>query len=192
MGFLCVFVDEGMVHGDTGDIEESLSRLRSRLTRSMMDLAKSELSLLQIEIVEELLLGRRTVTELVETIYSVRRGEYGFSAQYSRIRRELRELESRGFVVSKKFFGRDKPYGLTQLCVARLTSIEGVEPGTSRHIVPRIDLVLYLGVIVIGIVSRILIPRLEAPGISTILLACFFFTSGLAVSRFLQTLKRVI
>lgn len=183
-------VHDGIVDRDRAGAEQSLSHLRSRLRRSMKELARSEFSLLQIEIVEELLSGRRTVAELVEAIYSISRGHEGFATHYSRVRREIRQLESKGFVVPRKLFGRDKPYALTQLAVAKLTRIEGVEPGQSQHVVPRMDYLVYLGAILLWIVASTV---LGASGhVSTIVVAAFFFTSGIAFCRFLQTVRRVI
>jgi len=156
----------------------------------MKELARSEFNLLQIEIVEELLSGRRTVAELVEAIYSVSRGGEGFATHYSRVRREIRQLESKGFVVPRKLFGRDKPYGLTQLAVAKLTQIEGVEPGQSQRVVPRIDYLLYVGAILLWIAASTVLA--SSGYVSTIMVAAFFFTSGIAFCRFLQTVRRVI
>ena len=156
----------------------------------MKELARSEFNLLQIEIVEELLSGRRTVAELVEAIYSVSRGGEGFATHYSRVRREIRQLESKGFVVPRKLFGRDKPYGLTQLAVSKLTRIEGVEPGQNQHAVPRIDYLAYTGAILLWIAAST--APVTSGSASTAMAAGFFFASGVAFCRFLQTVRRVI
>lgn len=170
----------------------SLSNLRSRLDRSIRELAKSEFTLVQVEILEELMSGRRTVEELVEAIYSVRRGETGHSTHYSRIRREVRQLESRGFVCRKRLLGRDKPYGLTTLAVARLTNIEDVQSWGPLRVVPAIDWGVYAAVLAMGIAGLAIHGTEVAPSIFTALVLSFVFGSGIAFTRFAQTLRRVI
>jgi len=157
----------------------------------MKELAKSELNLLQIEIVEELLSGRRTIAELVEAIYSLRRGEAGYGTQYSRVRREILRMESEGLVVSKGLFGRQRPYALTQLAVAKLTSIQGVETGLCLSVFPRIDLAVYGVVLALGAAAVVLAGKETAPVLSMLATLLFVFTAGIAVTRFIQTLRRV-
>jgi hypothetical protein len=170
----------------------SLSGLRSRLDRSIRELAKSEFTLVQVEILEELMSGRRTVEELVEAIYSVRRGETGHSTQYSRIRREVRQLESRGFVSRKRLLGRNKPYGLTTLAVAKLANIEDVQSWGPLRVVPAIDWGVYAGVLAMGIFGLAIHGTAVAHSTFTAVVLSFAFGSGIAFTRFVQTLRRVM
>ena len=83
--------------------------------------------LVQVGIVRKLLPGSRISSELVEAVYDVRRGDEGFQTYYTKIRRAIADLESRGFV-SRRLFGRDRPFRLTQL-----GSRGSQEPNPSRQ-----------------------------------------------------------
>ncbi len=110
----------------------------------MEELAKGELTnMVQVQIVRELLNGRRTVAELVEALFALRQGDEGYLAQYYQIDKELKLMGSRG-LVSRRPFGRDKPYALTQHAVARLTMILGQGRGlgaTTIHHLENADVV---------------------------------------------------
>ena len=168
-----------------------VSEMQSAMRRSIERMAKSQLAnSAQVEIVRELLYGRRTVAELTEAIYHTRQGDAGYSTQYSRIRKELRELESKGLVV-RRLFGRDKPYKLTQLAVQRLAPIgEHTEGGPG--LVSKWDLALFLGVMVLGLSGLGSIWILNAPTPNQPLSFTFVFLGGVAFCRFLQILRKVI
>ncbi len=135
------------------ELSRSLSELGERLRRGQRELAERELTnLAQVQIVQELLAGRRTVAELVRFLYSLEKGDPGFNTHYSRVRGELRQMESRG-LVWRRPFGRHRPYQLTQMGIARLTMIEGVKPALATRVATRIDLVLYVSVLVLGMLS---------------------------------------
>ena len=133
---VCLPVAQETLRVSSEDLTRTLTELRNRLTRDMEILAKTQMSMLQAAITQELLSGRRTVAELTEAILLTKPGDAEYHTQYSRIRREIRQMESRGFVVSRKPFGRDKPFMLTQLAIARLTRIEGVR-SSSWEVFPR-------------------------------------------------------
>ena len=61
----------------------------------MRKLRQIKLTLLQAEMIDRLIDGRRTATELVLEIFASRPGDEGFEAYYSRMRRDLRDLEKR-------------------------------------------------------------------------------------------------
>jgi len=69
---------------------------------------------LQDQILEELVEGSRTVGELVEVLYGVRRSDPGFSTSYMKVRRAVKRLEGRGYV-SVPVLGKEKPCRLTRL-----------------------------------------------------------------------------
>ncbi len=156
----------------------------------MEDLAKAEMSnIRQVQIVRELLGGRRTVTELVESLYGLSQDDPGFSTHYSQVQKELRELGSKGFV-SRRPFGRNKPYRLTQLAVAKLTMIDGVRRGYASRVVPGIDLVLYVVVLIVGSAGAWLAVRWETPFL--VMAFAFVFLGGMAFCRFVEALWRVV
>jgi hypothetical protein len=182
---------KGATYLEDGYLLEALSRLRSRLRQEMDRLARSELNMLQAAIVEELLSGQRTVAELVATVYSVDTNQDGYITYYSRIRREIRLMESKGLVVSRKAFGRDKPYSLTQLAIARLTRMEGVRPASWKA-VPRKDLVLYAAVLGAGsILAWMATVGVEHPVRFLALAFAFVFAGGIAFCRFIESIGRV-
>jgi len=181
-----------MGHADQEKLSRSISQLRLRLNRSMTELAKSQLSMLQVSIVQELLSGRRTVAELVEAIYTVRQGDAGYGTLYSRVRREIRQMESEG-LVARRLFGRDKPYTLTQLAVARLTMIEGVKPDSTRRVITRTDLIVYITVLALGVtLGEMTMTKIANPMVFLLLAFVFVFTGGISFCRFLQILRRVM
>ncbi len=51
---------------------------------------------LQREILRRIIDGRRTITELVELIYGTSRDDQGFKADFMKVSRAIRRLESRG------------------------------------------------------------------------------------------------
>jgi len=172
-------------------LAEVLSELRSRLTKDMDLLAKSQLNLVQASIAQELLSGRRTVAELTEAIHTTRPGDPDYTTQYSKIRREIREMESRGLVVSQGLFGRDKPYRLTQLAVSRLTEIQAIRTTETRAI-PRIDTALYLSVMILGLLLVGIVLYMETGPMPFLALAfTFAFGGGAAFCRFIETLRRI-
>lgn len=175
---------------DREEISDSLSELQRNMRRATEELAKAEMSnIRQVQIVRELLNGRRTVTELVESLYGLSQDEPGFSTHYSQVQKELRELGSKGFV-SRRPFGRNKPYRLTQLAVARLTMMDGVKKGYASRVIPGIDLVLYAGVLVVGSAGAWIAVNWETPFL--IMAFTFVFLGGVAFCRFAEAMRRVI
>ena len=173
------------------ELTRTLAELRNRLTRDMEILAKTQMNMLQTAITQELLSGRRTVAELTEAIFLIKPGDAEYNTQYSRIRREIRLMESRGFVVSRKPFGRDKPYSPTQLAIARLTRIEGVR-SSSWEVFPRRDKVVYGAVIALGVILLWMTAGGAEYGVGFLALAfAFFFMGGIAFCRFIEAIGRV-
>ena len=67
-------------------------------------------------------------------------------------RRTISDLESRGFV-SRSLFGKEKPYQLTQFAIARITKITGVSESWEPRLIPKVDLILYMGALSLGVLS---------------------------------------
>lgn len=112
----------GPARGAMDPVEEKIRHLHEKTLACVRKLRAMDLTMLEAEIMDRLMDGRRTAVELVLEIYGVSRGDPSYGASCNRVRRALRSLENRGFV-STNLFGRDKPYGLTHHGVAMLASI---------------------------------------------------------------------
>jgi len=169
------------------DAEDKLIFLRDRLLSSVKKLRHTDLNMLQLEIIDRLINGRRTATELVMEIFEVGRGDADFQARYAAVRRELKDLETKGYI-STRLFGRDKPYRLTRHGVAALCSIV---PGTKRaRILEAWRIVLFALTGVVG--GILLIVRGRPPWLIFTAFGGFFFLLGLSVSAFVGILRKVI
>jgi hypothetical protein len=157
----------------------------------MEELARRELdNIVQVQIACELLNGKRTAAEMVKALFGVNQGDPGYTTHYSQIDKELCVMGSRG-LVSRKPFGRDKPYMLTQSALARITLVEDVKKNLSWRFVSRIDLLLYIIVLVFGFASFWMANN-SAGEIVVVLTLFFVFTGGIAFCRFAQALIGVI
>ncbi len=183
-----------MDNGRKEELSKALVELESRISRSTKALMEGEFKdLVQVGIVRELLSGSRTSSELVETIYGVRRGDEGFQSHYTRIRREIADLESKGFV-SRRLFGRNRPYRLTQLAVARLTRMANVNTTWGAVLIPRRDLLIYsVAMLLVGFCSLVSVGIVYIPSVPWfLLLLSSAFLTGVAFTRFIETLARVV
>ena len=145
---------------------------------------------LSIEILAQLIEGKKTVTEIVEAVYGLKHFEDGFVSSYGRVWREIRRLESKG-LVSTRLLGRNKPYRLTQLAIINLAKIGGEEQQVP--IIPRIDLIPYLGTVGIAIVAILQSSGLlQLSDLGSFFLLLFFgIFFGLSLGRALETVRRV-
>jgi hypothetical protein len=161
-------------------VREGISKLRG------LDIGDE----LAVEILGQLVEGRRTITEIVDHIYGVTTSDEGFYSSYSRVRREIRKLESKG-LVSGKLFGKEKPYRLTELAVINLARIGG--EAKQLGVLPRTDITLYtatgLSALPVLFLARGLLA-LSNPETATAF-GCFCVLLGLSLGRFLGTLRRV-
>lgn len=145
-----------------------------------------DLTMLQTEIVDRLMDGRRTPTELVEQIFDTWRGDPDFEARYAAVRREIKSLENRGYV-STTLFGRDKPYKLTPHGIALLTSI--LPQDEKPRILGRWDLASFTSTALAGV--ALLLSR-QYDGLPVFLLfALFFVLLGISLSSFVRILRKV-
>jgi hypothetical protein len=177
---------------DHEELSQSLFELQNTMRRAMEELAKGELtSMVQVQIVRELLNGRRTVAELAEALFGLRQGDEGYLAQYYQIDKELRLMGSRG-LVSRRPFGRDKPYALTQHAVARLTMMGSVKRSLPPKAVSVGDLALYGLVMVLGVVGAWFATGGLGTDVPILVIAfAFMFAGGAAFCRFVETILRV-
>ena len=179
----------------TGDPEELAERrdaekldlLRKRLLSSVKKLRQSQLTMLQAEIIDRLIDGKRTATELAHEIFQANPGDEGFQANYAKIRRDLKELEIRGYA-STNLFGRDKHYRLTRNGVAMLSSILP-EMGETRLVG-----IWDLGIFVATASAAVLLISARHSNQPTLyaLFAVFFALLGISISAFARILRKVI
>ncbi len=187
-----------MVGRAVGTGEDAFRELRERINSSLSDLVRAQFTdLLQVEILLELLNGRRTVAELVAAIYEVGDRDPGFKTYYTKVSRSTSELRSRG-LLSRSLLGREKPYHITQLAVARMSSFEGVKASSRGDVVPREDLVLYVSSLALGLVSvvagrGILTGTLEEVELLyLVIFSIFLLATGAALTRLYDAIRRVL
>ena len=176
-----------MFRADSENIEDLKQRVREGVSKLKgLEIGDS----LAIEILSKLVDGKRTASEIVEEIYGISSSEEGFQSTYGKVRREIRRLESKG-LVSRKLFGNEKPYGLTDLAVINLARIGG--GGKQIPLIPRIDIALYSGTAIsICPVAIIAMGWLMAPELLSIgVFGLFCVLFGVSLCRFLQAIRRV-
>ena len=178
--------------------EDAFQDLRDRINGSLSGLVRAQFTdILQVEILLELLNGRRTVSELVAAVYGVGDGDPGFKTSYSRVSRSAAELRSRGFL-SRSLLGKEKPYHITQLAVARMSSFEAVKASWRGEVVPRGDLTLYISSLALGLVSVVAgrgilsgtLERIEL--LYLVIFSLFLLATGAALTRLYDAIRRVI
>jgi hypothetical protein len=145
---------------------------------------------LVVEILGQLVQGKKTLTEITESVYGLTRSDDGYQSSYSKVTREIRRLESKG-LVSRRLFGKDKPYRLTQHAVINLARIGG--EGEQLSLVTKNDLVLYVGTLAMGVPVAVQALNLAQIGeiVTVMLFPCFCFLLGLSCCRVLQTIRSV-
>ena len=145
---------------------------------------------LAVEILAQLVEGKKTVAEIVERAYGLRVSDEGFHSSYSKVRRVVRRLESKG-LISRKLLGRDKPYRLTHHAVANLARIGGEEE--QLPLFPRADLVAYLVTTVAAVpVSLHAVGWVELGEAVTVgLLPSLCFFLGISFYGAVRTMRKV-
>ena len=145
---------------------------------------------LAVEILSHLVEGKMTVAEITDRVYGLTSNDEGFNSSYSRVRRGIRRLESKG-LVSKSLFGGNKPFRLTEFAVINLARIGGQKKQLA--IIPRIDLAVYLATgglavpVTLSAMAWIDVPELGAIG----MFGCFCFLLGISFCRIVQSVWRV-
>lgn len=146
-------------------------------------------SFLEVELLTALSKGRRTVAELVQELYNVERSNPAYASYYDRVRRGCRRLESKG-LVSRRIFGRDKPYRLTEHGILAMNRARMGQ--VSQRVLNSMDAALYLATILFGLIAvsttnSSALHQSHYLGIFTI----FVLLTGMSVVRFLETLWKV-
>ena len=177
---------------DDDKLRASLAELYQQMVSVQDSQNELEVSVLsnvtQVRIVQELLKGRRTVARLVEEFYGLRKGDPEFSTHYSRVRKEIEDLESLA-IVSRKMFGRDKPYSLTQIGMESLTKLKG-SPSPSILALP--DALTYAAALILGsICATVIMTGMNTGTPVTLLAFVFVFVGGSAFSRLSRALGRI-
>ncbi len=152
----------------------------------MRKMRQIKLTLLQAEIIDRLIDGRRNATELVLEIFASRPGDEGFEAYYSRMRRDLRDLERRGYA-STGLFGRDKPYRVTPHGVAVLLTMIP-DMGEAKLIRPK-QIAIFSSTTLAGII--LWLSRGASDPVYTMVLGTFFTLLGVSITSFAGILRRV-
>ena len=157
---------------------------------AIQDLKEIDLdSSLEAEVLENLVGGRKSTEELVGLIYDTAKGTGDYPAYYMRVRRATRSLEEKG-LVSTALLGREKPYRLTRHALDKLLAMKDnrIEP----CLVPVLDRVLYLALGVLVAVTWAWAMIGHGQQVLFYLSLTTVFLTGLAISRFLETLGKVM
>jgi hypothetical protein len=184
---------------DEGEADEEARRVvlvdaKHRIRKSLGHLQSLEIdSLLQAEIIAELIDGPRSSAELVERIlHAGKEDARHYEACYARVRRALKNLGANGYVATS-ILRRDAPHRLTRYAIARLADIGGGGHETEKLVTP-VDYGLTSGSVAAGLIGLIVhLGYLELADLLTgSLFAVFFFVSGAALSRLALTLRKVM
>jgi hypothetical protein len=145
---------------------------------------------LAIEILSQLVQGRKTITEITEGIYGLSRSDEGFRSCFNRVGREVRRLESKG-LVSRRLFGKNRPCRLTQHAVINLARIGGEEEQLS--LLPWYDSVVYLATlgatVAVGMQSMGWFQPAKTPTITLSAFLCVMF--GASMCELIRAVRRV-
>jgi hypothetical protein len=146
--------------------------------------------MLEVEIISRLIQGRRTRNELVEEIFDVRKEGQDYVASYTKVRRGLEDLESRGYVTTP-LFAKEKPYRITSYAMQKVAS---VSPDIRQpRLVERIDPLIYSACLIAGFATYYLAGNVDDPArIMAVLPASFFILLGFSLARIWGTLRKVI
>jgi len=136
-----------------------------------------------VEVLRQLLRGRRTISELVQLLFAVGPSSLDFHPYYVRTWRAVRELEARG-LVSAPLLGKDKAYRLTQHGLGALLSLSEDRDKQGLGILSRTDHVVFASTIILGAATYIL----SRPGGLT---AFFVFMLGVSTCRLISRLRSV-
>lgn len=176
-----------MFRSDSEDIEQLTRRVRDGVSKLKGLEVGDELG---VEILSQLVDGRKNTSEIVELIYGLSKGDEGFRSSYGRVRREIRRLESKG-LISRNLFGQEKSCRLTDIAVINLARIGRGEK--QQSLLPRTDLAAYLVTLALS-VSNILLAMdlLQLADLPTFtLLTSFCFFLGISFYGSVRMIRRV-
>jgi hypothetical protein len=171
----------------TDEVDELPARIKSGITRLRgLDIGDE----ITVEILGNLVDGKKTVAEIVERVYGLNSQDGGYFSAYSRIRRGIRRLESKG-LVSTGILGREKPYRLTDLAMINLARIGGGDKQMS--VLSARDVLSYLVTLVLSLpLILVVLQWIEfSEPILVSIFGCFCFLFGISFSRLIQSIGRV-
>ena len=160
------------------------------LRSALRTLPETELSPHELGVAEQLLVGKRTIRELVLLTYDVSPEDESYRTCYMRVRRALMTLEGKG-MVSSALFGKAKPYRLTRHAIEKLLA---VCDGDERYpnIIKRIDYVAYSSTLGLSIATLFLSKLSTLPSLVLGLAGASLLLAGISICRLLETLRRVL
>ncbi len=168
-------------------LNEVLRRAESEVRAAIAKFETLDVSsLLEAKIMAELAAGRRTTAELACSIFETDNEKPEYSGYYDRVHRALRVLEGRGYV-SRRLFGKEKPYRLTKLAVACLLTLD---PGTRRR--SWSDYAIFSALITLGAATVALMTGQVAGVLFLTIYSAFLVVVGVAVTRMIQILDEVM
>ena len=173
------------------ETEDKVEHLQRRVKNGVSKLKGLDIGdELAVEILAQLVDGRKNTSEVVALVYGLKRDDEGYHSSYNRITREIRRLESKG-LVSRALFGKEKPYRLTELAVSNLARIGGESRQVSM--VPWFDRVIYSTTLVLTVPTVLhAMDGFQLTKLGTVVLfgfLCFFL--GISVCELVRTLRRV-
>jgi hypothetical protein len=170
---------------------ENVDRLQRRIKDGVSKLKGLDIGdTVALEILSQLVESKLTVTEMVERTYGLNVSDEGYHSCYSRMRRELQTLESKG-LVSRKLFGKEKPYRLTDLAITNLARIGGEEK--QLGLFSKIDVSVYLTTFGFSfLIAALAMGWYELSELGVLgLFGVFCFFLGAAVFGSLRAIRRV-
>ena len=173
------------------DDNENIERLQREVREGVSKLKGLSIGdELGVEILAQLIESKMTVSEIVERVYHLTVYDEGFQSSYTKVSREIRKLESKGYV-SRSLFGKEKPYRLTDLAVTNLARIGG--GGKEIPMIPLIDVAFYLATLGSSVlVVALALGMYELSELGTLgLFGGFCLLLGISLSRFVQAFRRV-
>ena len=168
--------------------DEGIQELSKALASFARDLKGIQIeTVAEAQILGDLMNGRRTIPELMESLYGVSYNDSGYASAYMKIRRSLQSLSSKGYV-SRPLFGKGRPYRLTKFAIAKLTNIGGASGEGRVVLVSRGDAALYVATSILGGISVLLGVDVALEASAYIV---FAFLSGVSVANAIRTVRRV-
>jgi len=171
-----------------GDLDHTLSGIRSSLRSALRNLREVELSPNELNVLEELLKGRRTIPELVLLMYGKGIEDAEYRTYYMRVRRAVARLESKG-MISTRLFGKKKPYKLSRHAIERLLAIG---EGNERRVAPRLDYVVYGLTLALCLATLSVSRHVYYPAVVLGLAGGSLVFVGISLCRVLETIRRVM
>jgi hypothetical protein len=173
---------------DHGDIDDVLSKAESEVRVAINKFQAIEVdSILEARIIAELVRGSRSVAELTCWIFETDNDKPEYTAYYDRVRRVLRILEGKGYV-SRRLFGKEKPYRLTNLALRKLLELKHENIDRARLV----DYALYASFVsLVGIILGLTWSRVGG-NLFFILYSLFLVLSGASLARMVRMIQEVM